>query len=68
MELLDEISQRLQQGMTGEVKRLVQRAIDEGVPAQTIWEEGLRSGMDIIGEKFKETRSLCPKCCGPPAP
>ena len=50
MELLDEISQRLQQGMTGEVKRLVQRAIDEGVPAQTIWEEGLRSGMDIIGE------------------
>ena len=40
MELLDEISQRLQQGMTGEVKRLVQRAIDEGVPAQTIWEEG----------------------------
>ena len=46
MELLDEISQRLQQGMTGEVKRLVQRAIDEGVPAQTIWEEGLRSAMN----------------------
>ena len=53
MELLDEISQRLQQGMTGEVKRLVQRAIDEGVPAQTLWEEGLRRGMDIIAEKFQ---------------
>lgn len=61
MELLDEISQRLQQGMTGEVKRLVQRAIDEGVPAQTIWEEGLRSGMDIIGEKFKRNEVFVPE-------
>ena len=61
MELLDEISQRLQQGMTGEVKRLVQRAIDEGVPAQTIWEEGLRSGMDIIGEKFKRNEAFVPE-------
>lgn len=61
MELLDEISQRLQQGMSGEVKRLVQRAIDEGVPAQTIWEEGLRSGMDIIGEKFKRNEAFVPE-------
>lgn len=68
MELLDEISQRLQQGMTGEVKRLVQRAIDEGVPAQTIWEEGRAAAWTSSVKSSKETRPLCPKCCGPPAP
>lgn len=68
MELLDEISQRLQQGMTGEVKRLVQRAIDEGVPAQTSGRRGCASGWTSSVKSSKETRSLCPKCCGPPAP
>ena len=43
------------------VRAAAQRAIDEGVPAQTIWEEGLRSGMDIIGEKFKRNEVFVPE-------
>lgn len=61
MELLDQISERLQNGKAKEVKLLVQQAIDEGIPAQTILEEGLLSGMGIIGEKFKKNEVFVPE-------
>lgn len=61
MELLEQISERLQKGKAKEVKVLVQQAIDEGIPAQTILEEGLLSGMGIIGEKFKKNEVFVPE-------
>lgn len=61
MELLDQISEHLQNGKAKEVKLLVQQAIDEGIPAQTILEEGLLSGMGIIGEKFKKNEVFVPE-------
>lgn len=61
MELLDQISERLQNGKAKEVKLLVQQAIDEGIPAQAILEEGLLSGMGIIGEKFKKNEVFVPE-------
>ena len=42
------------------MKTLVQQAIDEGLPAQQILEEGLLDGMGIIGEKFKNNEVFCP--------
>lgn len=60
MELLDQISERLQQGKADEVRLLVQQAIDEGISAQTILQEGLISGMGIIGEKFKKNEVFVP--------
>ena len=60
MELLDQISERLQKGRADEVRLLVQQAIDEGISAQTILQEGLISGMGIIGERFKKNEVFVP--------
>lgn len=61
MELLNEISQQLQNGKAKAVKELVQKAIDEGISAQEILNEGLLSGMGIIGEKFKNNEVFVPE-------
>ncbi len=61
MELLNEISQNLQKGKAKVVKTLVQQAIDEGIPAQQILDEGLLSGMTVIGEKFKVNEVFVPE-------
>ena len=53
MSILLEISENLQKGKAKVVKELVARAIEEGVPAADILNEGLLSGMNIIGEKFE---------------
>ena len=58
---LQEISLKLQAGKAKEVKALVQQAIDEGVPVKKILEEGLLSGMSIIGEKFKNNEVFVPE-------
>lgn len=60
MSILNEISQYLQQGRAKNVKELVQKAIDEGIAAKTILEEGLLSGMSIIGAKFKNNEVYVP--------
>jgi len=58
---LHEISLKLQAGKAKEVKALVQQAIDEGMSAQQILEEGLLSGMSVIGEKFKNNEVFVPE-------
>ena len=58
---MKEISAQLQAGKAKIVKTLVQQAIDEGVPAKTILEEGLLDGMNIIGEKFKKNEVFVPE-------
>lgn len=60
MNILMEISTNLQQGKAKNVKELVQKAIDEGLDAKTILEEGLLHGMGIIGEKFKNNEVYVP--------
>lgn len=61
MSLFQEISENLQKGNARGVKTLVQQAIDEGQPAKKILEEGLLSGMGIIGEKFKNNEVFVPE-------
>ena len=61
---LQDISMKLQAGKAKDVKVLVQQAIDEGIPAQTILEEGLLSGMSVIGEKFKNNEVFVPEVLG----
>ena len=58
---LNEISVQLQAGKAKIVKNLVQQAIDEGIPAQQILEDGLLAGMGIIGEKFKNNEVFVPE-------
>ncbi|MEG2036809.1 MAG: corrinoid protein, partial [Ruthenibacterium sp.] len=59
--ILTDISENLQRGKAKIVKELVQQAIDEGVPVKDILEEGLLSGMSIIGEKFKNNEVFVPE-------
>lgn len=60
MSILNEISTNLQQGKAKVVKELVQKAIDEGIGAKQILEEGLLTGMGIIGGKFKNNEVYVP--------
>jgi corrinoid protein of di/trimethylamine methyltransferase len=55
------LSEFLQKGRAKEVKELVQAALDEGVSAKIILEDGLMSGMGIIGEKFKNNEVFVPE-------
>ncbi|WP_195543259.1 corrinoid protein [Massiliimalia timonensis] len=61
MELLNQISENLQKGKAKIVKELVQQAIDQGISVKQILEEGLLSGMSIIGEKFKNNEVFVPE-------
>ena len=61
MELLDQISEKLQQGRAKDVQALVQQAIDEKIPAERILNEGLLSGMNVIGVKFKNNEVFVPE-------
>jgi len=58
---LQEISLQLQAGKAKIVKTLVQQAIDEGIPAQQILDEGLLAGMNIVGIKFKNNEVFVPE-------
>ena len=58
---LSEISIQLQAGKAKAVKEMVQQAIDEGIPAETILKEGLVPGMNVIGEKFKNNEVFVPE-------
>ena len=59
--ILNEISQNLQQGRAKAVKELVEQAVQEGVDAKTILEQGLIAGMSVIGEKFKNNEVYVPQ-------
>jgi len=59
--LVQEISEFLQKGRAKNVKALVQQALDEGVDAKLILNEGLLGGMMIIGEKFKKNEVFVPE-------
>ena len=61
MSILVEISENLQRGRAKNVKALVQQALEEGVSAQLILEEGLMAGMNVIGEKFKNNEVFVPE-------
>lgn len=61
MSILSEISENLQKGKHKIVKELVQQALDEGVNAADILNNGLLDGMNVIGELFKENKVYVPE-------
>jgi len=60
-ELIADISTNLQAGKAKIVKELVQQALDSGVPVKQILDDGLLSGMSIIGNKFKNNEVFVPE-------
>lgn len=61
MSILNDISEAMQKGRAKLVKQLVPQALEEGVPAKQILEEGLLAGMDIVGQKFKNNEVFVPE-------
>lgn len=61
MSILNDISALLQQGRAPKVKAAVQQALDEGIPASEILENGLLAGMNVIGQRFKAGEVFVPE-------
>lgn len=61
MSILSDISENLQRGKAKAVKELVEQAVSEGISVKEILEDGLLSGMSIIGEKFKNNEVYVPE-------
>ena len=61
MGLIEEISEFLQKGRSKKVKELVQKAMDENMDPKVILNEGLLSGMMIVGAKFKNNEVFVPE-------
>lgn len=61
MSIIAEISEFLQKGKAKNVKALVQQAIDEGMDPKEILNDGLLSGMMIVGGKFKNNEVFVPE-------
>lgn len=61
MSIYAEISENLQKGKAKVVKELVQKAIDDGMPASEVLEQGLLDGMSVVGEKFKNNEVFVPE-------
>ena len=54
MELLDQISLNLQNGLDEKVAVLTKNAIEKQIPPKEILNSGLIAGMNIVGRKFKD--------------
>ena len=61
MEVLNQISALLQRGKAKDVKALVSQAIEEGIPASTILNDGLLAGMNVVGQRFKNNEIFVPE-------
>ena len=61
MSVLQQLSTTMQRGRLPKVKELVEQAISEGIAAEVILEEGLLSGMAVVGEKFKKNEVFIPE-------
>lgn len=61
MSIVNEISEKLQAGKSKDIKVLVPKALEEGVPAKEILEDGLLAGMSIVGTKFKNNEIFVPE-------
>lgn len=61
MSTINKISLAVQNGNRKQVLSLVQQAIDEGLPAKEILENGLLAGMDVVGQRFVRNETFIPE-------
>lgn len=60
-EILSEMALRLEKGDATGVKELTEKAIEEGIQPETILNQGLVAGMDVVGDKFKNNEIFIPE-------
>lgn len=61
MEILNELSQALQNGDADLVAQKTQEALDQGISPTEILDKGLLVGMGVIGKKFKDNEVFVPE-------
>ena len=61
MSTLSDIAELVQKGKAQDVADLVSKALDEGIGAQQILDEGLLKGMGELGVKFKNNEVFVPE-------
>lgn len=61
MEILKEIATGVEKGDVDLVRELSEKALKENLPAIKILNEGLVSGMNVVGEKFKNGEIFIPE-------
>lgn len=61
MEILKEIADSVIAGNRKKVQELVKVALEEGISPERIINEGLLSGMSVIGERFKRNEIFVPE-------
>ena len=61
MQILEAISESLINGEASETGQLVQKALAEGLSWDTILNDGLFKGMEVVGELFKEEEIYVPE-------
>lgn len=60
MQLLQQLSEHLQNGDSKNVAELTQKAITDGLHPKKILDDGLIAGMSVVGEKFREHEIFLP--------
>jgi len=60
-QLYGRISELLIAGNIEEIRNVAQQALDEGLQAKEILENGLLAGMDIVGQRFKACEMFIPE-------
>lgn len=60
-EILEQLSESLIKGQAPAVKELTQKAIDAGISAEQILNDGLVAGMSVIGDRFKRNEVYIPE-------
>ena len=61
MAVLDDIKEAVVDGEVDEIEELVQQAIDEGIDPQTIINDGLVGGMNIVAPLFRDGEMFVPE-------
>jgi corrinoid protein of di/trimethylamine methyltransferase len=60
-QILEQMANALIAGKQDEVKKLAQDALDQGVDAKEILDNGLLAGMDVVGQRFKAGDMFIPE-------
>ncbi len=61
MSILQDIAENLMKGKANDVKTLVEQALGEGLAPGDVLNEGLLSGMNVIGARFKKNEVYVPE-------
>ena len=61
MAIIDNISEALQKGKAKDVVTLIEQALNEGVSAKDILDNGLLHGMSLLGVRFKNNEVFVPE-------